>query len=395
MDDRQSLYPGRVKLKDVDTGIEKTYDMTMADEPVVPGTPPTKENLLTDETEKVIFGDLANRTVNQAFLGLMAKISLIMGNQASVSLSVTDTGGNPVVGVLVDGLFNGEGQQVTTGEDGIVTGYVSEGPVTLGVIGYADIQDANVSFSATKGGSYSKALTVTRRNYIELLSSKKTKFSPDVESVDVTVLAAGGGGAFSTQNQYFNFGGGAGGECTVKTGVDFIPNTEYSAVVGAGGAAGSEEGTDGSPGGNSSFLGVESNGGGGGKQSNSYGGTGDPLGGIGNGNGGYGYRTEFHGDGNLEQPTEGTVDGYSSYTETVRYGGGGQGGYLYPSSSGPVHTLTNSTTNGGKYVYGDQDSMNGKDGFGSGGAGSCRGNNNPGRGGNGKIAVRMHLKYAV
>lgn len=45
MDDRQPKYPGRVKLRDVETGTEKVYDMTMADEPSVEGDPPTKKNL--------------------------------------------------------------------------------------------------------------------------------------------------------------------------------------------------------------------------------------------------------------------------------------------------------------------------------------------------------------
>jgi hypothetical protein len=50
MTDREPKYPGRVKLKDVETGVEKVYDMVMADEPLEAGTPPTKPNLFSDTT---------------------------------------------------------------------------------------------------------------------------------------------------------------------------------------------------------------------------------------------------------------------------------------------------------------------------------------------------------
>ena len=49
MQDRVSLYPGRVKLTPV-VGQENTFDLVRADQPTQEGTPLNKANLLTDET---------------------------------------------------------------------------------------------------------------------------------------------------------------------------------------------------------------------------------------------------------------------------------------------------------------------------------------------------------
>lgn len=65
MYDRESLYPGRVKLRDVLTGEEKTYDLIMADEPIQEGTPPTTNNLLADDTA-ALWGLDKTGTVNLA-----------------------------------------------------------------------------------------------------------------------------------------------------------------------------------------------------------------------------------------------------------------------------------------------------------------------------------------
>ena len=54
MQDRVSLYPGRVKLTPV-SGQENTYDMVRADEPTQEGTPLNKATLLKDATA-ALFG---------------------------------------------------------------------------------------------------------------------------------------------------------------------------------------------------------------------------------------------------------------------------------------------------------------------------------------------------
>ena len=64
MQDRVSLYPGRVKLEPV-AGQTNLYDLTRADQPTQEGTPLNKANLLSDATETAMFGSAANRTVDE------------------------------------------------------------------------------------------------------------------------------------------------------------------------------------------------------------------------------------------------------------------------------------------------------------------------------------------
>lgn len=74
MNDRLPTYPGRVQLAPV-SGQTNIYDMTMADEPTIAGTPPIKANLLTDATAAIIealkSGNTTPATVNEA-LALLA-----------------------------------------------------------------------------------------------------------------------------------------------------------------------------------------------------------------------------------------------------------------------------------------------------------------------------------
>ena len=68
MQDRVSLYPGRVKLEPV-AGQANLYDLTRADQPTQEGTPLSKATLLQDSTETALFGSAADRTVDEAFSG--------------------------------------------------------------------------------------------------------------------------------------------------------------------------------------------------------------------------------------------------------------------------------------------------------------------------------------
>ena len=71
MQDRVSLYPGRVKLIPV-TGQENTYDMVRADEPTQEGTPLNTENLLKASTA-ALYG-LPNTAVPNEVFALLQPI---------------------------------------------------------------------------------------------------------------------------------------------------------------------------------------------------------------------------------------------------------------------------------------------------------------------------------
>lgn len=74
MEDRIPTKPGRVALRDVDTGITKLYDMQMADEPTVEGTSLNKANLLTDATAAAILAEfgVTPDTPNEALAAVTA-----------------------------------------------------------------------------------------------------------------------------------------------------------------------------------------------------------------------------------------------------------------------------------------------------------------------------------
>lgn len=379
MQDRVSLYPGRVKLEPV-AGQANTYDLTRADQPTQEGTPLNKASLLSDATETAMFGASANRTVDEAFAGLAAQIKLIMSNTADITLTLKDSAGHALPGVLVQGILTESGQAVYSGTDGIAAGYIAEGSQTIKVTGYADIEDYTETIAVTKGTTITKTLTLTTRNFLKITSSRSVKFSSNVQSVDVSVGSGGGGAATTGWHNDYGGGGGGGGHTNKQTGIAVEANTQYPAIIGAGGTTPLEDGGAGSEGGKSSFLGVTADGGKGGTE-----GIGSSAGGKGNGNGGYptGSRTTVDG-------TNGTETVYSSFTEEYTYGGGGAGvangdDYEYATYSKP------GKPGGGKH-WGK-----GTDGLGGGGGAGDRAasSKNYGKGGSGVITIRMHLKSAA
>mgnify|MGYP005765496089 CR=1 FL=1 len=396
---------GRVLITPEDGSAPFYATVEMADNPTQAGTPLNKETLLQDGTEAEIFGDTANRTVDEAFMGIMGKIALIMQNVASMTLTVTDTAGTPLQGVYVSGIFDEDGNAVATNASGQIAGYVAEGTTNLSVSGYADIANYSEQFEAVKGQSYTKTIAVTTRNFLKMTSTQSVRFSGNVEQVDVTAVGGGGGAAESANGSGttgVTGGAGGGGYCVVEEDVTFTPNTSYSAVVGAGGNK--------SDGGTSSFLGVSAAGGKKGEEgyawgASPYGGTG----GAGNGKGGNGVSGDANASAyqrNGNDGVAGTVAGYSSFTETVVYGGGGGTGNVGPQTE-PGNGAGYGGDGGQARNRPGGNGHNGTDGFG-GGAGSggfsaiqdeTEGNvyyiGNPGRGGSGCIAIRMHLKSAA
>lgn len=332
-------------------------------------------------------------SLDDVFLAINAIIQMISGNKAKVDLTVTDNTGEPIPNIIIQGLVGIDSGVVKTDELGKASGFVSEGSATISVSDYGDIEDFQESFEALKGETYEKNFVLNRRNFLKVDSAKTLMFTDNVERVDVTVVGAGGGGG-SSANTIASSGasaaqgaGGGGGYCIVQESVSFDSFTPYLAVVGAGGAGGAASGTgnNGGNGGESSFLSVTAKGGSGGEHGSSSR-TGEPKGGAGNGKGGDGHTT-----GNTGNPGEnGSTLGYSSFSATVRYGGGGGGAVYYGRDS----------QNGGR-DYGGKGGSNGAagspgtNGYGGGGGGgsitSKSGIRKGGKGGDGCIAIRMHL----
>ena len=315
---------GRVFITPEDGSAPFYATVTMADNPTTPGTPLNKETLLQDSTEIEIFGNASNRTVDEAFSGIMDRIDLIMQNVASMALTITDTAGNPIPGVYVNGVFDDNGNAVKTNASGQINGYVSEGNNTISISGYADVEDYTELFNAVKGQTYTKTIQVTTRNYLKITSSRNVKFSENVNFIDYSVVAgggAGGGGNADGSSSYAESGaGGGGGQCVNMENVTIQPNTVYQAIVGAGGIASTARGESGGNGGISSFMETSAVGGFGGQGARA---SGQATGGSGNGQGGHGAAYPNFSGGN---GAPGNTSGFSSFTDTTVYGGGGGGG---------------------------------------------------------------------
>ena len=409
MQDRVSLYPGRVKLEPV-AGQANLYDLTRADQPTQEGTPLNKANLLSDATETAMFGAAANRTVDEAFAGLAVQIKLIMSNTAAITLTLKDSAGHAIPGVLVQGILTESGQAVYSGTDGVAAGHIAEGSQTIKVTGYADIEDYTETIAVTKGTTITKALTLTTRNFFKITSSKSVKFSGNVNTVDVTVVGGGGGGgggAASNSNAgQIGGNGGGGGYCVAQAGQQVSPNVAYPAIIGAGGNGGAAapyewEGTSGGNGGSTSFLGITANGGNG-ATANSVDST--PIAASGNGSGG---RASYKWSGTYTSvPTSGspgTVQGYASFDSTALYGGGGGGGAGNGNGNSGAGATGGSQYggNGGDWD-GDIDGKSAQNNTGGGGGGGGANRNNDdceagkgGSGGSGVVTIRMHLKSAA
>ena len=227
---------------------------------------------------------------------------------------------------------------------------------------------------------------------------------------DVFVVGGGGAGNYppdATSN--LEGAGGGGGGYTSTARVNFTKNTEYQAIVGAGGARMTSRGMEAPSGGTTSLNGVSASGGGGGRYSKSlyysYGGDGG-SGGAGGGGG------VNHG-GNIIPNPDGGTDGanggsFKTNSTTYGYGGSGQGtttrafgeatGQTFAGGGGGAGNrfgVGNRGGTGGGYVGGlgsKSDDENGTDGVentGGGGGGSRYGGSHSGAGGSGVILIRF------
>lgn len=339
---------------------------------------------------KQLYGMDETAIPDDIFANIFRRLTLITANSGEITITVKTKGGSPLQGIVISGITTPDGQPASTNEQGICTGLVTAGSnVALSITQYGDIVDFSKKYNIVKGETYADEWAVDVRNFLKLTTTRKIRWSQNVLKLDINPVGGGRWGErghFQNQGTMYSGKGGNGGFCVVKESVDFDPGTLYNAVVGA--EAGS-----------SSLLGVTANGA-----------TFD----AGNGIGGESVRADpaFRAG---KDGSPGTVDGYSSYTETVRYGGGGgsgsSGGTGYDEQSPPRGVPSRG---GGEYAgaggcitEGEGSSIGipgeaGKDGFGGGGGGSAvwsYGSKNyrsgSGKGGTGCIAMRMTLKITT
>ena len=124
MQDRVSLYPGRVKLAPV-SGQENTYDMVRADSPTQDGTPLNKDSLLKDATA-ALFG-LGSDAVPDDVLALLSRFNSNVGEDylwEKVKTSYIHVESTVSTSNVISGIQNGgsitDYDSVESGQNGIV-----------------------------------------------------------------------------------------------------------------------------------------------------------------------------------------------------------------------------------------------------------------------------------
>ena len=401
MQDRVSLFPGRVKLEPV-AGETNLYDLTRADQPTQEGTAINKTNLLKDSTAALL-GLGTSAVPDDAFL-VLALGSGYYGYRVKVQLA----DGTPVEGSTVSGLSALPGSSLVTGADGIVVGRSTSSSVTIGCSSPYIDQKPPEAQAVTKTGMITDA-TLTLSNNTEMqtiTSSKTTRISPLAKTLDITAVGGGGGGGGKLDWEavsnyrigYTQSGGGGGGYAETVMAHPLSNNKNDKKIditVGSGGRAGgyvySESASDlyGGDGGTTAVkiddtAACTANGGKGGHGGKS---TSDPpLGGDGNGAGGCGaYGESPSHDG--EPGIAGSKYIFDEQSLGLAGGGGGGGGFL----GGYNHPNPGGLPNGGEGYNASNRAEAGTPMGGGGGGGSNKNTDTSGRGGAGGVYLRFHF----
>ena len=196
MQDRVSLYPGRVKLEPV-AGQANLYDLTRADQPTQEGTPLNKASLLQDVVCDILGLDYA-ATPNDAFMSL----ALPSGKYA-ISVTLKSPGGRLMQGVALSGIVTAAGNPVVTNSNGVGFGFATTSPVTVtaNISAFLDLTGtASVTVTPTAGVVNKAEITCTRASSAQttISTSKTVRFSPDVSEYDFSAIGGGYNGGTGT-----------------------------------------------------------------------------------------------------------------------------------------------------------------------------------------------------
>lgn len=378
MQDRVSLYPGRVKLKPV-AGEADTFDLVRADQPTQEGTPLNKATLLKDATAALL-GLPKTAVPDDAFVALVLGQG-VYGYRVRVQLA----DGTPVEGATVSGIQPLTGSTLVTGADGTVLGKSTSASVTIGCSSPYIDQRAPAAQTVTKTGTITD-VTLTLESITDMLtieSSRTAKISQMTRTVDIFASGGGGGGGtYTPGNNIFGGAGGGGGYANNKLNISISGNTDLKIVVGAGGGGGgyaSENDLNGKNGGettvylnNAAIL----------TALGGFGATGGTAGGAGNGAGGIN-----RGDGSSAvHGSSASVSVFNDASIGVKTGGGGGGGASYNNNDSGL---------GGFPCGGDGGAPNLRakiGGVGGGGGGGYHDTWEKGaNGGNGIVYLRFHF----
>lgn len=303
MKDRTPKYPGRVVLTPVD-GMQNTYTLSWADEPIQTGTPLNKATLLSDAVAALLRLTEDDPTVSNAFEGVYNSFSM----------------------VTVDAR---EPKPTDTGKPGHLW------------IDNADASDNKYRIYICLGGSgnnivWSMLSYIRKRRMTKIFTQSTSWVAPEGIVGDVHIIAIGGGGGCtneSTEGANIRCGGGGSGYVEQYTGA-IVSGKKYDITIGDGGAYGvARYGTVGTAGGITSF-GTILSASGGGIGRTYYGGDGGSGGGAGSTFAGDGGSGNFGGGGGGCFTGGDSNRGYGG--DGGLYGGGGGGGGINRSGGNSV-----------------------------------------------------------
>lgn len=291
-----------------------------ADDASVDGSVYCKANVLPDELCDALGIDRVESEPRDAFKQLAAW-SQLPTTHGKIVISVLDGAGNPCVGQKLSGCGTPEPIVCV---DGLAVAYLPPGDYTIGILDetaeYVDYRHGELTITVAAGQIYNGTLPLATQ--YKILTTQNIKFSANVAEVDVFCVGGGGGGQSGTSSN--SGGGGGGGYTTTALKVDFAVDTEYAAIVGAGGKTNTS-------GGDTSLLGVTANGGRCNAAATGKGGNGGSGGGGGNYKGG---TDGANGSGQTSNYTGGTGQGtttrpFGDPTAEPAYSKGGDGGVAY------------------------------------------------------------------
>lgn len=259
MNDRISLYPGRVTLTPV-AGQANTYDLVRADSPTQEGTPLNKASLLKDTTA-ALYGLTASAVPDDIFRFLN---HLVPCGKGLLSIRVVDGSGAPASRALtVSPAIDGE-TSVTTDAAGFFRTAVPPGTYTFSTGAsslFETVTPASVALTVAVGKAVSGEFIVAAKlsGEVDLTTSQTVIIPAWLTSCDLFVVGGGGSGAAGGSGNILS-GGGGGYTSTLKN--QNLAGKTLSIQIGAGGAATTHtragSGTSGNSGGSTSILANES-----------------------------------------------------------------------------------------------------------------------------------------
>lgn len=233
MQDRVSLYPGRVKLTPV-AGQENTFDLVRADQPTQEGTPLNKMSILTDKTA-ALFGFDQTAVPNDIFDMLSY---LIPTEKGLLTVQTVDQNGTPVKkSISVSPSINGSGV-IETNTAGLFRTAVPAGTYTFSAGRSGDFEMISPETSAAEikiGEATHVGFQFSQKTSgeIDITESKTIDIPEWLTAIDLFVVGGGGSGAAGGATRAS--GGGGGYTKTLKN--QNLAGKSLSIKIGAGGAA--------------------------------------------------------------------------------------------------------------------------------------------------------------